>query len=96
MTEQDGLPALAVPTVHLNGTSAEELMNQLRSAALAVQNAMNVLALAAPHGRDYYPQNSNAINDAMEQHRSRMRRLSEVHTELFELHEAVYRQRRTP
>lgn len=46
-------PQMATPIVHLNGTSADELLAQ----HLAVRNAIKALSsamlLASPHARDY-------------------------------------------
>lgn len=47
---------MILPTVHLNGTSREELVHQRTEARNAVRAARSALSLAAPHPRDYpYP-----------------------------------------
>jgi len=58
------------PTVHLNGTSADELQSQhlaVMDACLALHAA---LAAATPNGRDYYPQGPTFINLALAAHQS--------------------------
>jgi len=80
---------LIVPSVHLNGTSREELTEQLEAAAAAVQEAIGALRRAAPNGRDYYPQGPQMIGRAIEQHTVRMDHLRTVLRELTEIFEAV-------
>jgi hypothetical protein len=73
---------MMTPTVHLNGTSREELMNQLLEAIRAIDNARNALARARPHDRDYYPQGDRAIGEALLEHTARMRSLCQVAEQL--------------
>jgi len=78
-----------VPSIHLNGTSREDLVKQLLDANLALIKAIEAVRHAAPHGRDYYPQGPEAITKAMAEHKSRLRRLGEVRTELNQIAEAI-------
>ncbi len=48
-----------IPTVHLNGTSGQDLLDQYADAISAVQNAM--AKIPAPNGRDYYVQSEFAL-----------------------------------
>jgi hypothetical protein len=74
------------PTVHLNGTSKTELLDQLGDAIDLLHDAGRALAKATPNGRDYYLQRpEGAINVAMAQHESRMSRLRSVINELEEI-----------
>jgi hypothetical protein len=80
------------PTIHLNGTSREALSAGYKNAAVAIEDALNVLAVshpegAAPHGRDYYPQGENAYRDARKEHEARLQKLRDVVAELVELYE---------
>ncbi len=77
------------PTIHLNGTDRETLRLLYDNAFRAVVNAMEALRLAAPNGRDYYPQGAGVINRAIDQHRDRLRRLDTVAEELTALIEHV-------
>ncbi len=80
---------LAVPTVHLGGTSRLVLMDETTTALQAVQAAREALALAAPNQRDYIgrPEGWQA---AVLQHGARMDRLRDVETELEQLAEAIH------
>jgi len=80
---------LAVPTVHLNGTSKESLVEQLSEANNAVQDALKALGQANPHMRDYYVQEDGAFYWARDQHGDRMRRLASVGRELVEVAIAI-------
>lgn len=73
------------PTIHLNGTSRNALADQLRDAAYALADAIGALAKAAPHGRDYYVQGAEAINEAIDEHNARLEKLRSVYAELVEI-----------
>jgi len=75
--------SLTVPTVHLNGTSREELLRQLQDAWQAVFQARDALAKASPNARDYYPQGEHAYPDR------RARALLAVEQEISRLAEAI-------
>lgn len=76
---------LTKPTIHLNGTSAQELLDAYVAAFQALHVAHAKLALTAPHGRDYYVQKGDALAAAIEQHAERMRRIGGVIREIEEL-----------
>ena len=86
---------MRTPTIHLNGTSARELREQLAKAYLAVTEAQDKLAQAMPHGRDYYVQKGDATNEAQAEMRARIAKLEEVKTELMLMHQAVADQERS-
>lgn len=73
------------PTIHLNGTSADELLKNYRAAYNAILNAQAALQQTAPHGRDYYVQSGDSIAVAISQHVSRVQRLETVRREIEEL-----------
>ena len=81
---------MRIPTVHLNGTSKRQLLHQFAESAIAIQNAMDVLSYNAPHGRDYYPQGEEAIEEALAEHRARISKLNAVRIELLDIAQAVF------
>lgn len=83
---------MITPTVHLNGTSADELMKQFRDAFDALHKATCLLQQAAPHGRDYYPQGQDTIYQAQKEHRARIDKLIDVKNELLLLAGAIQKQ----
>ena len=80
---------LAIPTIHLNGTSKESLVESLCEAIHAIHEAGRALAQTCPNGRDYYPQGNTAIQWALDQHEARMNKLREVATELEQIAEKI-------
>lgn len=80
---------LTLPTIHLNGTSADDLLEQQCNAASAIREAITAVANAGPNGRDYYPQGPQAFTLATEQHRARLQKLQDVLTELEQLAEYI-------
>lgn len=77
---------LALPSLHLNGTSKEELVQRLSEAHLSLQKAREVLAKAAPHQRDYYVQKDQGnYRRARNQHEARLQKIDDVMTELLDL-----------
>lgn len=77
------------PTIHLNGTSREELQKQLETAVTALTTTLQALTDATPHARDYYPQGNNAWQEALNEHRERYNSLVRVRDELMMLLEYV-------
>lgn len=76
---------MRTPTIHMNGTPPEQLVEQLLKAYRAVDDAMSALAEAAPNGRDYYPQGPDAVQEATEEHWSRIKKLRSVYADLEEM-----------
>lgn len=73
---------IARPTVHLNGTSRDELKRQYLDAYRAVDAAIDAVQRACPNGRDYYVQPVGAFQTAQGEHQRRLERLEGVKREL--------------
>jgi len=67
------------PTIHLNGTSPDSLLDGLVGAMTGINAAIEALAVCCPNGRDY-PQ--GGYSDAVDDHASRFSRLESVLKEL--------------
>lgn len=80
------------PTLHLNGTSSAELIDQLTAAMSAVNYAARAVAAAAPNARDYYVQGPDATARALSEHRSRLSRLQAISDELAAILDNVLEQ----
>lgn len=80
---------MIAPTVHLNGTSGEELRRQVSEAGTAVRDALRALANAAPNARDYYPAGPDAFRAASAEHASRVARVKAVAEELYDIEIAI-------
>jgi len=83
------MSTLTLPTVHLNGTSRDGLLEGYIAAMDALRLAMKALQSAAPHGRDYYVQAGDTFCMAQNQHFTRLARLRETLDELNTLAEHV-------
>jgi hypothetical protein len=70
------------PSIHLNGSSRDDLFDGYMVALAAMQTAIDAVIQTVPHGRDYYPQGDDALPQAMAEHRDRLLRLRAVEDEL--------------
>lgn len=77
------------PTIHLNGTNWEALLEQQASTMTAISNALQALRNSAPNARDYYPQGPEAFHTADLEHRARVSKLELVFTEIEAIAEHV-------
>ena len=68
---------IIAPCVHLNGTSKQELMDNLESIHTALEKARDALKAAAPNGRDYYL-GTVTIKQAQDQQIARMRAIDDL------------------
>jgi predicted ATPase len=73
---------LIIPTVHMNGTGKQTLIEEYVNAMNAVQTAIDALAQITVHSRDYYPQGNDAINEAKYQWNKQYDELMTVRNEL--------------
>lgn len=80
---------MTLPTIHLNGTSAQSLLDQQTDAGHAVYKAMEALGNAAPNARDYYVQGDGAFQRAAAEHTARMEKLRSVYDDLQKLAEHI-------
>jgi hypothetical protein len=72
---------MITPTVHLNGTSGPELLQQTMDSLKAIRLAQQILQNNAPHSRDYYVQGPDAWRQANDGHVARMLDLNRMATE---------------
>ena len=80
---------MMIPSIHLNGTSQKELLEQVRNAVVSISASYEILCLATPHGRDYYPQGQEAYTKANFDHIERIGKIKAVHDELVKLYFAI-------
>lgn len=77
------------PLIHLNGTSADRLIEDLEAAYTAVDAALDSLRKIGPNGRDYYPLGPDAMEAATTQHRARAMKIQNVKDELEAIINAI-------
>lgn len=80
---------MITPTIHLNGTGGQDLLDQACEAARALNKAADVLASVGPNARDYYPQGDHAFPQARREHEERMAKLRALAAEYEAMAEAI-------
>jgi hypothetical protein len=80
---------MTIPTIHLNGTAAQDLFAALEEAHIAILDAEAKLRATAPNGRDYYVQGPEALYKAQDEHYARCQKLAEVRGDLIALMEGI-------
>lgn len=85
---------VAAPHIHLNGTSAERLVDGLIAVADKLEEAYQALREAAPNGRDYYPLGREAMDAAERQHERRLRAIDEIKANICREIELIQEQTR--
>lgn len=83
------VPNASIPTVHLNGSSPDSLLDAYREVLDVCLKLAKALAEAQPNGRDFYPQGPNAISVAMAEHRTRVERVKLTMDEITALYDGV-------
>jgi len=78
--------AIVFPTIHLNGTSIDRLIEDIETAIRALGAAIEAVCDAGPNARDYYPQGPTAWPAADDAHRARITKLREIREELHAIH----------
>lgn len=79
---------MKMPTIHLNGTSANALLDAHTTASEVLLHAIRELEMCAPNARDY-PEGTGALYTAQKEHEARVKALQQVRVELNEIAEHV-------
>lgn len=81
---------MKTPTIHRNGTGAQDLLEGYLQATATLRAAIEAVGRAGPNARDYYTQKDpGAFEIAREEHADRLNRLISVLKELEALAESV-------
>jgi hypothetical protein len=82
-----------LPTIHLNGTGADSLYNEYRAVRKAVSSASDALVAATCNARDFYPQDSDAWQQARNERAEALQMLQQVYeyAERWEMHALDHR-----
>ena len=78
---------ISKPTIHINGTSASDLLETHVAAYRALNAAYEVVSNAHPNARDYYPQGPDAYTKASKQNEERLKKLRQMSDEFLALAE---------
>jgi hypothetical protein len=74
--------SIKIPTVHMNGTSYQDLFDQAMDARSALKNALDLMRRMTPNGRDYYVQGDGATEQARDEHSARIQSVASVVDEI--------------
>lgn len=85
----DTKASLIFPSVHMNGTSGEELFNQALNAARVLRLSLDAMAAAAPHARDYYIQGADVFTNAQRDYVQRIGKIREVADDMMAIAENI-------
>jgi hypothetical protein len=77
------------PTIHLNGTSQRQLLEDQCNMVHALSTALDTMSEFGPNGRDYYPQGDQAFTRARKEHEERMAAVRKVKFEIEKIAEYV-------
>tara|TARA_R110002110_G_scaffold18012_12_gene76190 strand:- start:312 stop:581 length:270 start_codon:yes stop_codon:yes gene_type:complete len=72
------------PTIHLNGTSEESLVEQRLDIVQALVEVEKAIGQAWPHGRDFYPQGPDALAAAQQVWKERVKVVADLRDEINE------------
>lgn len=84
---------MITPTIHLNGTGADRLLDDVMVARTALRAAVEALAAVGPNARDYYVQGEHAYGVARREHEEREAHFRTVAGDLDTLAESIADQR---
>ena len=85
---------IVAPLIHMNGTSAANLTDDLETAYSAIRAAIEALKQGAPNQRDYYPLPPDRWEAARAQHYRRLQTLTDLQDELIAQCEMIHDQAR--
>lgn len=78
---------VTIPTIHLNGTSAKTLQDEIRKACSDLQMARMSLASMTVHARDHYVKHDkDSFKFARDEHVARLKALDDIYEELTALY----------
>lgn len=81
---------LSIPSIHLNGTSADELCREISEASRAISEASRVLAKMTVHGRDHYVKaDKESYKFARAEQEARFKALEKINIELCEIYNGI-------
>ena len=81
---------MTLPTIHRNGTSAKDLQAGYDAAAYALEAFSDAMSNIEFNSRDYYVQNDQAWNQAVEERQTISEKIKEVSNYLQEIREHLY------
>jgi hypothetical protein len=79
-----------IPSIHMNGTSAKTLQDEIRKACSDIMVARMSVADMTVHGRDHYVKtDKESFTKAQAEHVARLKALDDVYADLIELYKGI-------
>jgi hypothetical protein len=73
----------------LNGDTEETLMRGLEESHHVLNQALEVMRMMAPNGRNYYPIGAQAYGEATDQYRAMCQRIHDTQAEIHAIMEGI-------
>lgn len=80
---------LICPVVHLNGDTKETLLRGYEESYHVLNQALEVMRMMAPNGRNYYPLGNAAYGEAADQYREMCKRIHDTQVEIHAIMEGI-------
>lgn len=80
---------MMIPTIHLNGTSRDNLIDGICEIDNALRKALAAMESNGPNARDYYPQGPKAFTKARAEHAARCAKVQALREEYEQMLNAV-------
>lgn len=77
------------PSIHLNGTSKGQLLDDYCDIGRALRAAIQEMVNKGPNGRDYYVQGPDAFTKAIKEHHDRIEKIHRIKAEIDEIAEHI-------
>ena len=78
---------VTLPSIHMNGTSADTLCEEIRKACSNLQVARMSIAEMTVHSRDHYVKHDKeSFKFAQAEHVARLQKLDDIHNELIAIY----------
>lgn len=82
--------SVTIPSIHLNGTSANSLCEEIREAVDTLTVARVALSKMTVHSRDHYIKaDKDSFNKARAEHEARFVAIDKIITELGEIYQGI-------
>jgi len=83
---------VSIPTLHLNGSSGDTLLDNAHDAVRDLDVLIDGLRMHPPHARDFYVQGEGAYRSARAEHEARIAALTAILAEYREIKSGIRRQ----
>jgi hypothetical protein len=77
------------PTIHLNGTSKQQLLDDYCDVSHALNAAIEKMIENGPNARDYYIDSPHAFRQAIKEHHDRIEKIHAVKAEIDQITEHI-------